>query len=164
MREADHLLKIRKKLFVRIALAIRHLKENETISPMSVPSKIPQRLLPSFTGKLIVDVMMFKGEIYAGLIVSPTGDVVGVKRNAEFSPLRAVDIYAIRIRSGFLGQLGLTGWRYWIAANFRAVSLDHGMTSARKRANASFISYRCPDSSPLFSRRTAGLRLRAEPQ
>jgi hypothetical protein len=97
----------------RIALTLPEPDERLRSAIHRSPSRIPRELLPQkIKDWLIVDVMLLSGKLTTHIRIDPAGVIIG--RESGGSPalkIHSSDIYAVRVRSGVWGRIGLTRWR-----------------------------------------------------
>ena len=106
--------RIKAQLFRRVSEAMKRIPGVAGNEPPCFGSRIPEKLLPKrLSGHLVVDVAMLKGEIFTHLIINAEGYVIDrehQKGEKEVPPFRAENVYALRVRSGFFGRMGLMPW------------------------------------------------------
>lgn len=104
--------RIKAQLFRRISKVMR--ERNPYVREVRDSPQIPLKLLPQgIIGNVVVDVMLLRGEVITHVIVNSEGSVVGreVRKEKLLRDVQVSDVYAVRVRSGFLGRIGFTRWR-----------------------------------------------------
>ena len=77
-------------------------------------ARIPKKLVPKNVGhRLVIDIQLLTGETFRRLIINAEGCVIGreiVSGETRILSVRTEGVFAVRVRSGFLGRIGLTRW------------------------------------------------------
>jgi hypothetical protein len=77
-------------------------------------ARIPKKLVPKKVGhRLVIDIQLLTGETFRRLVINAEGCVIGreiVSRETRDLSFRTESVFAIRVRSGFFGRIGLTRW------------------------------------------------------
>jgi hypothetical protein len=98
---------------VKGQLLRRMTKVMKKILPPESATKIPEKLiLRNIGASVVMDVVLLKGETFHRLIVDPKGVVIGRDTHPQNIPsFQTESVFAVRIRSGFFGKIGLSRWR-----------------------------------------------------
>lgn len=109
---ASEMARIKDQLLRRISKLMRERRSH--VQEVQASPRIPPNLLPrGIIRNLVVDVTLLSGDVITHLIVNFEGFVVGREVNKEkvLRDIHVSDVYAVRVRSGFLGRVGFTRWR-----------------------------------------------------
>jgi hypothetical protein len=107
--ENDRLHEIHDQLLKRV---LKALKAEFIPQICDARPRIPKPLLPSnLKENVVMDVTLLKGELLRRVIISPQGYVVGSELiETGIVSFDEGSVYAVRVRSGFLGRLCLRPW------------------------------------------------------
>jgi hypothetical protein len=101
--------RVKEQVLTRMAKVM----QQPSLAESACVARIPQKLVPKNVGHRVIDIQLLTGETFPRLIINAEGFVIGreiVSEETRVLSFRTESVFAVRVRSGFFGRIGLTRW------------------------------------------------------